>query len=114
VTAERNVVHDIREALGLETDVILWRNTTGQVVDHRGVSPRTIRYGLAIGSSDLVGIGPGGRFFALEVKGEGGRLSVEQIQWIDLVRARGGFAAMVRTVDEAKAALERARRGEVQ
>lgn len=106
---EREVLHDIREALGLEHDLVMWRNNTGMLRDERGTP---VRYGLAIGSSDLVGIlGPSGRWFALEVKTETGRLTVEQIRWIELVRRMGGFAACVRSVDEARAALGRARLG---
>lgn len=60
---------------------------------------------------------PWGRFIALEAKrpaGPGrarGRTSEEQDQWLSLVRRMGGFAAVVDSVDAARAALERARRG---
>ena len=70
-----------------------------------------MRYGLAVGSADLIGC-LGGRFIALEVKAAAGRTSPEQRQWLDLVRRNGGFAAVVRSVDEARAAIARARRGE--
>lgn len=53
-----------------------------------------------------------GRFFALEVKAERGRIRPEQTTWLALVRRMGGFAAVVRSEDEARAALARARRGE--
>ena len=130
--AERDVLHDIREALGLEPDLVLWRNNTGVFDDGRGGKVRT---GLGTGSADLVGILTVtvpeihfgtvheyslGRFFALEVKRNHyhhcrrGRTSEEQDRWLALVRTMGGFASVVRSVQEAKASLARARRGESQ
>lgn len=113
--SERNMLRDIREALGLEPDLVLWRNSTGTTMEYRGGVPRGVAFGLGKGGADLVGIlGPHGRFVGIEVKGECGRLSADQINWASIVRKLGGFAAVVRSVDEARAALERARKGEVQ
>lgn len=53
-----------------------------------------------------------GRFFALEIKTPVGRLSHDQKLFLNLVRSRGGFAAVARSTDEARAALSRARRGD--
>lgn len=97
----------IRLALGSEPDLVLWRNNVGTAEHHGG----RVRYGLAPGSADLVGV-LGGRFVALEIKTPAGRLSPEQRAWLGLVRARGGFAAVVRSVEEAREAVARARRGE--
>ena len=138
---ESQIQHDIRLALGREPDITLWRNETG-CTDAVGISRaylqrilrclvradvpaainliraqlqarrRMVRYGLCRGSSDLIGIGPGGRFIAIEVKTATGRLSKEQAMFIELVRRRGGFACVVRSVNEAQLALDRARRGE--
>jgi hypothetical protein len=70
------------------------------------------RYGLGLGSADLVGILHGsGRVFALEVKRPGQKPRPDQVSWIAVVRRRGGFAAVVTSVDEAMAALERACQG---
>lgn len=106
---EAEIQQQIRLALGSEPDLVLWRNTVGVGTQDDG---RKQRFGLAIGSSDLVGIlAPAGRWVALEVKSEKGRVRPEQKLFLELVRGRGGFAAVVRSVDEAKAALERARAG---
>ena len=71
-----------------------------------------VRYGLAKGSSDLIGIlKPSGRLVSLEVKTESGRVSPEQELWLAMIRRFGGFAAVVRSVDDALAALDRARAG---
>lgn len=110
---ERDVLQEIRLELGREPDLTLWRNSTGVTVELGAAGDRrTIRYGLAVGSSDLIGIlAPSGRLVALEIKSSTGRVTSEQVQFLEVVRRRGGFGAVVRSVDEARAALERARRG---
>ena len=106
---EIELQQQIRLELGGERDLVLWRNHVG-VGEHGG---RVRRFGLSIGSSDLIGIlAPAGRFVALEVKSHRGRTTPEQDLFLELVRRRGGFATVVRSVDEARAALERARAGE--
>jgi len=103
---EHNVQNSIRLALGLEPDVVLWRNNVGVAMFGRN----KVRYGLANGSSDLIGI-VAGRFVAFEVKTPTGRLSKDQQQFLSLVRRKGGFACVVRSVDDARAALARCRSG---
>lgn len=108
------LVDSIRLALGREPDLTLWPNPVKHVevpsADGRVVHLRT---GLAVGSADLIGIlAPAGRLVALEVKTGRAVASPQQVMWAELVRRRGGFAAVVRSVEEATAALERARRGE--
>lgn len=103
---------EIRLALGRERDLTLWRNSTGAARTQDG---RMQKFGLARGSSDLIGIlAPSGRMVALEVKTPAGRATDEQTMFLELVRAKGGFGAIVRSVDEARSALERARKGESQ
>lgn len=108
---EALIQYQIRLAIGARPDVVLWRNNTG-VAKHRTAS---VRYGLCVGSSDLVGIltmpDGTGRFLALECKAPDGRTTKQQEMFLSLVRKRGGFAAVVRSVDEAQAALERALNG---
>ncbi|MGL5964519.1 MAG: VRR-NUC domain-containing protein [Fusobacteriaceae bacterium] len=104
--SEGQIQDAIRLALTDEPGLVMWRNNTG-VAEHRGAR---VRYGLAVGSADLVGC-LDGRFVALEVKTAVGRASTEQRQWLDLVRRNGGFAAVVRSVAEAQAAIARARKG---
>jgi hypothetical protein len=103
---EGHIQDEIRLALSDEPGLVLWRNNTG-VAEHRGAR---VRYGLAVGSADLIGC-LDGRFVALEVKTPTGRASPQQRQWLDLVRRHGGFAAIVRSVEDARAAIARARTG---
>ncbi len=81
-----------------------WSAETGEV--------RHFRAGLGKGSSDIIAIlRPLGRFLALEAKTGTGRPTTQQRQFLDLVRNAGGFATVFGSVDEALAAVERARRG---
>ena len=106
---EAQIEHAIRKRLGREADLILFRNTVG-VARH---GDRFRHYGLCPGSSDLVGIlRSAGRWVALEVKTPRGRCTDLQQLFLDLIRRFGGFAAVVRSVPEALAALDRARAGE--
>lgn len=111
--SESLIQSQIRLALGSEKDLTLWRNNTG-VGTFWVASGKTqrVQYGLCVGSSDLVGLlSPSGRFVALEVKTEVGRLTKEQRVFLAHVRSMGGFAAVVRSVEEARAAIQRAREG---
>jgi hypothetical protein len=109
---EADIQQTIRLALGLEPGLVLWRNQVGVAVFEGPVSRYTVPYGLGgKGGSDLVGL-LNGRFIALEIKCPGGRVSAEQLGFIDCVRSNGGFAAIVHDVTEARAAIERCRAGE--
>lgn len=132
---EKDVREAIRAALGREPDLFLMLNTIahGTMVDRSGAA-RHQHAGLPKGSADLIGVlAPLGRIFALEVKRSPRELprplaelealphrnpaqEHEYLQqlWAANVRKRGGFAAFVSSVDEAWAALGRARKGAVQ
>ncbi len=120
---EREIQHAIRIALGGERDLDLERRTVGQLKNGNGV---VIRFGTP-GEADLQGVlrmtvwlDPAaqpiemGRFFALEIKQPQQHSTAVQKMWAERKRMRGGFVAEVHSVAEARAALERARRGERQ
>lgn len=106
--SERIIQHEIREALGLLDGCVFWRNSTGFAIH----GERRVRYGLAVGSSDLIGL-VDGRFCALEVKRPGERPTEDQRKFMNAVRVNGGFAAVVSSVTEAIDAIYRCRTGEV-
>lgn len=113
MTTEADIQFAVRAALGQEPDLVLWRNQAG-VAHHCDASgrERVVRYGLARGAADLVGVlAPGGRWVALEIKRPGGRTTDEQELFLRLVRRMGGFAAVVDSVESARAAIDRARAG---
>jgi hypothetical protein len=107
---ERDIQDRVRAAVGGQPDIRMWRNNVGAHKDARGI---LVRYGLAVGSSDLIGVlAPSGRLLSLEVKTAKGRTTSEQETWMTIVRRFGGFACVVRSAEEALAAVDRARKGE--
>ena len=92
--------------------VRLFRNNCGALKDTEG---RLIRYGVANpGGSDLIGwrsvtVTPDmvgqklAIFLAIEVKGERTRVTDQQRNFIDRVKAGGGLAGVARSVEDAKA-----------
>ena len=57
------------------------------------------------GKADIVGMLPGGRFFALEVKQRGKKATADQREYLEAVAAGGGIAATVRSFQDAKREL---------
>ena len=94
---EANIQARIMMALS-EAGCTVWRNNTGLLPDHRG---KPVRFGLCVGSSDIIGICPDGRFLAVEVKNETGRASEAQLKFIAAVKARGGRAGIARSEAQA-------------
>ena len=129
----RDLVQPIIRALNRMPGVRVARNANlGPVVPWaKRLDPdaRAIVAGLGTGSADVVGMvvvaidfehteGRFGRAFALEVKlpAEGdkraGTLKPDQARWLRIFRKFGGFACVVRSIEEATDAVERCRRGE--
>lgn len=106
---ETEITRAIHLRLAMEPDLAIWRNNTG-AVKTRGTM---FRYGLAPGSSDMIGL-VGGRLFALEVKRpvKPSPTTEAQRDFMALVRSRGGFAAVVHSVEAALSAVARCRAGE--
>jgi hypothetical protein len=93
--------------------VRLHRNNCGTLRDQHG---RPVSFGLAKGSSDLIGwttrtitpemIGQQVAVFtSIEVKSPTGRVRPEQQQWIHAVQAAGGIAGVARSVEDAEQLL---------
>lgn len=67
---------------------------------------RPVSTGLPAGFSDLFGHRAGdARAFYLEVKTPTGRPTAQQLAFVAAMQKRGALAAVVRSVDEARAAL---------
>lgn len=76
---------------------VLFRNNSGMLYNKDGTP---VRYGLAKGSSDLIGwraIGnpPIAQFLAFEIKRPGCKPTPEQVVFLDNVSKAGGIAAVV-------------------
>jgi hypothetical protein len=103
VRSEANVMNDALLALSA-AGCLAWRNNTGQLPDANG---RPIKFGLCVGSSDIIGVAPDGRFLAVECKTAIGQPTDAQVRFIDAVRAKGGRAGIARSADDAvKIALD--------
>lgn len=96
---ETKIQRSILEAVNASGLAVLWRNNVGFDRDHR------MRYGLCVGSSDLIGLTANGRFVALEVKTDTGKPTREQKLYLSLVAKLGGIAQVVRSVEDAMNAI---------
>jgi hypothetical protein len=105
---ENELQRDVRAALARTRKVLIFRNNVGVHVDIG------VRYGLAPGSSDLIGCCmPSGRFFAGELKVKGRHPTPEQAAFITAINQAGGYACLIRSVEEALMHLEKATAGEL-
>ena len=92
---------DLMRLIQIETSKIgckLFRNNVGVLQDKR--TGAYIRFGLCVGSSDLIGF-YNGRFVAIEVKKKGGKPTQEQMDFVAAVISDGGIGGIVYSVDEA-------------
>jgi hypothetical protein len=71
-----------------------------------GMTPDAIKYGLGVGSADVI-VCHEGSFIAEEFKSEKGRLSEDQERWGSWVERAGGLYMPVRSVSEAIEAVRR-------
>ncbi len=94
---ETTLQNRIRIALS-ERGIITFRNNTGVLKDRHG---RAVRFGLCVGSSDVIGIMPDGRFLAIEVKCEGKHPTDRQRYFLKMVQGAGGVSGVAHSVQEA-------------
>ena len=79
---------------------LAWRNNTGVLPDRQG---RPIRFGLCVGSSDIIGVAPDGKFLAIECKTAIDQPTDAQVRFLEAVRRQGGRAGIARSGAEAVA-----------
>jgi len=108
----------IEAALGAEPDFLLLRNSVGQAkhVNERDGKVFHVPYGLGVGSPDIVGAlqvpfnGTDlGVWVCLEVKAPEGVVEPDQEKCHDIWRSFGILIYVVRSVDDARNALDDAR-----
>lgn len=112
---EAALMHHIQLALS-EAGCLIFRNNVaqawvGELIRRTSDSvtlknPRPLHAGLSVGSSDLIGVSPSGRFLAVEVKTPTGRVRPEQQKFIDAVNRIGGIGIIARSVDDALKAIK--------
>ena len=107
---ETKLQQEIRLALGRIPSLRLFRNQVGQLPDPR--TGRCVQFGLAKGSSDLVGfktikitpemIGQEvAQFVSIEIKTERGKLTEVQENWLQKVKSSGGIVGVARSIQDA-------------
>lgn len=101
---ESEIMREIQVAAS-ERGWRLFRNNValgwvGQPCARCQVFMRRQRFGLCVGSSDLIGWQPGGRFTAREIKTARGITTAEQAAFLKQVLRDGGDAAVIRSVEE--------------
>lgn len=102
---ERDIQTEIMLALGSRPGVRVFRLNVGLGHTARGA---VVRFGLP-GMADLL-VCTGAKYLWLECKSKSGSLRPAQRNFRDTIRAIGGAYAVVRSVDEALAALEEVQR----
>ena len=107
---ETKLQQEIRLALGTIPSLRLFRNQVRQLPDPR--TGRYVQFGLAKGSSDLVGfktikitpemIGQEvAQFVSIEIKTERGKLTEVQQNWLQKVHDSGGIVGVARSIQDA-------------
>src|SRR6267154_5037238 len=84
--------------------ILVWRNHSTGIYNPKGGG--FIPLGKP-GVSDILGILPNGRFLAIEVKTPKGKLSENQIFFLDDINIRGGLAFMAITIDDVEKEFKR-------
>ena len=95
---ESTIMRKIQLALA-KHGVRLFRNNVGTLQDKDG---RYIKFGLCVGSSDLIGYTATGRFIAVEVKVPGKQATPEQQAFLDAVVTCGGIGFVAHSEEEAE------------
>lgn len=71
----------------------------------KGIYRRKFGPGRTLGVSDIIGLMPDGRLFAIEVKSAKGRLSEHQKQFLSEIKANNGITCVARSIDDVIEAL---------
>lgn len=82
-----------------QSGLVYWRVPNGPVMHSIGNKVIRKRSPIA-GFPDLAGVFPNGKFFAIELKTDKGRLSPEQTEWITKLNMSGAMALVLRSKDE--------------
>jgi len=82
-----------------QSGLVYWRVPNGAV--RHTINGRVIFKASPIkGFPDLAGVFPNGKFFAIELKTDKGKLSPEQTDWITKLNMSGAMAVVLRSKEE--------------
>lgn len=79
----------------------VWRNNTGMLKS----GGRFVRFGK-LGSGDIIGLTPSGRFISIENKSNGEPISKAQHEFANSVAAKNGIAIFVKSLDDLISQIE--------
>lgn len=91
---EKALVNAIMQYLAAKK-IFAWRQNTGAIK----VEDRLIRFGV-LGCSDIIGLLPNGKMFAIEAKSSKGRLSLAQKSFLDAISKNGGIAIVAKKLED--------------
>lgn len=83
-------------------DHLVFRNNTGAFKTVNGF----VKFGLCVGSSDLIGLTPAGVFFAIECKTKNGRATDDQKKFIAAIKKSNGLAGICRSIEDVRELLK--------
>ncbi len=98
----QKLVHEILLKIG--TTVRVWKNATGVA----RFGKRTVAFGLK-GSADIIGLLPGGRFLAIEVKTGNAKQNKDQKNFQIMIEKMGGLYILARSTTDVLTVFEHAR-----
>ena len=102
---ETQIQHAMVDYLRLKYNAFVWVNKNPGTYDPvRNVFRRNT---TMKGISDLIGLLPGGRFLAVEVKRKGNHMSQDQKRFLEEIRASGGIAFCARSFEDIDAELNK-------
>ncbi len=105
---ETALVKACLQYLNMVAGALARRNNTGKLIDRTG---RPVTFGLGVGSSDIIGCLPGGRYLAVECKIGKNKLTLNQKLFLESVKAAGGLALCVWSLPELVRAIHDDRKG---
>lgn len=104
-TSEQDIVNAILQYLQLNRCLVWRQNQGGMKASYNGKT-RFVRFSRVSGISDIIGMTANGRFLALEVKKPGKKPEPHQQEFLERVRAHGGIAECVHSIEEVQRILE--------
>ena len=102
---ERDIQRQIIDWLGWQGIFAFRTNTGAAMLPGRAGKPQLVRFGFK-GVSDILGIVGQGQFLSIEVKRPGGKLTIDQEVFRELVVKNGGLYILAKSLDDVKRALE--------
>lgn len=100
---EQDIQKTIIDYLKIKHYVVFKHHSTGSTI--REGKPIYFKHGDK-GISDIIGCSPQGRFIAIEVKKPEGKVSEEQLDFIERVNRIGGTAFVAYSLDDVMAKIE--------